>query len=486
MHRKLIFTHQRLIAFLSIVIVLCLTACAVNPPLPTNSKYTPSTDNKDTKTFEWYHTLDSFNSGLACVSCSISNSPENNDGFYGFVNKNGDLVFKVTNGARALGDQFDNGFFYVQEEGTLYVIDTEGNIRSKYASYDKVSAGGTSYYVYGSEENTVCSYGYGYVIFKEHIKDFSTSKYKYTLYSPDNEALYEYETTNSEPIGAYYTGCGVFAFNLEEDDQESTILYFTESKTTLILDTTSTIKFVNGYTIIDEKKIIDAKGSITEIDYSKYNNKVNEYIYKYDSTGDYSFGHEMSYIDNEYILYYSSSFYRDHDNDTVYYHPWFSYNYVTDKLYVYDNQEILSKVDWELAEYDNGLGFQDGVLVLPLKGADEETYFTMINTKMEEIVPPTMVKSLDVNLHSGLLQTSHNNDVFYYKTDGTIAFKLSDTGYQNKFKFSDGAMLVYNKNDIDSDTVDSYFGEEFAYIDTSGKVLFTQINKTTAKELILN
>lgn len=467
----------------ALVLTVLLAACSTTEVNKPDNNKKPSSDSAtlagDTKTFESYHTMEEFNDGLACVSCSIEDangSKENKDSFFGYVNKEGDLVFYVKDGTSIFGNNFEDGFVYFQSKGQLYVVDTQGNIRSQYDQYQKVAGGGNSNIIYGDENNTVHCHGYGCVVFKEHIADFSNNRYKYTLYSPDKEVLMVFDPQNAEETEAYYAGDGVFAFYSETDDEETTELYFTQTNKKITLQDCDDVEFVDGFYRVEDKKLLNDEGEYIDINYKKVEKKLSQYADKYEKGKVGQLGYEIFYVSDDQILIYSHKTFYDSETETEYRLPILSYNAETDTLYEYTNADVLTKI----TGVEN---FQDGKLVLHLTGADNETYFSILDNQMQEVLAPTKVDEIGEKALSGLIKTKINGETIYYNLDGTIAFEFSDTGYRSIFDFSDGMAMVYGRNEIDIKTHDSYFGEEFAYINTKGEVVFDQIDKTKAKEL---
>ena len=218
---------------LTIVLLLSVAACSGQSEETETSGETETSEETDTAKEETtgeeeetsetdsssdtaitFESADAYSEGLAWIKFS-----KDTDDYYGVINKAGELVFAINYCDESAGNdsfidyisQFSNGYSFVMyaasEESSLLdywhkviVVNTEGEITAEYSL---------------TEDYYIDRFGDGYIMTEEYSGDYYSETYVYTIYSPEGEELWTYET-DERASTSYDSDNGIF----ECDDQK--------------------------------------------------------------------------------------------------------------------------------------------------------------------------------------------------------------------------------------------------------------------------
>ncbi len=294
--------------------------------------------------------LGNYSEGLAWVWW---NEEGNYNQFYGFIDKEGKVQFFIESGEAynlVIGSQteFSNGYAHMWPEDAHIVVNTYGDVVSKYV-LDK--------------DNSVKAFGDGYVCTEKYSSGFEDTHYTYTIYDPDGKELQEFEY-GSEPLNSVgYYGKGVFGFFLENENGgaiqrfycaasdrwvDSAIandyynIYFYDDIAVVGIDYSSE----SGYRAM--LQLMDINGNLTEIPLS----------------GDFGWNWSEAFVSEGYCIL------EELDGYLV------TYNLSTKEFKKMDNEYV---DNLQIDRLPDRLIFQNGMIALPLEGSDEEDYVAVFD-----------------------------------------------------------------------------------------------------------
>ena len=159
-----------------------------------------------------------YSEGLAWIEFSLD-TDENV--YYGVINKAGELIFSLssaeaTSGEEFIGDiiNFSNGYSYV----IYQYYNTSGIVSAKDSRYVIVNTEGEVTAEYYADDYDEVFYSEGYFLGVEYSADYYSEIYTYTIYSPEGEVLWTYESEEECSVN-YDPDSGVYTI----EDQEYTV-----------------------------------------------------------------------------------------------------------------------------------------------------------------------------------------------------------------------------------------------------------------------
>ncbi len=394
-----------------------------------------------------YKNFGCFSEGLAWVEYVDSDTNE----YFGCINENGKMLFCYRSddfdfnmlNSDYYDTKFENGYAFLEgrSEPSVYLIDKEGNICSKFDSF--------------------IAYGYGYVITEEHIIGFDSESYTYTIYDANKNVIATYE--NESRISASYCGEGVFRFGNK--------LFIGKTK--------EFVDYPYGWDYFDDNMVFN-----NGVAYVSQHETV---VYSDGKKFDVDFPDELILFKRQNDPLYSGTiiYYDDDYNNTV-----ASFNINTEEIYYLTDKTVLEHLD---THFDNNISSKDispkcneNGLIFPLIGDDGYRYVVLTDYKLNIKTEP--IKCFDYE--------ACENGVFIidsvaYDINGTELFSLEEKGYTKTLSSSEELMFVLgNKGSVDPGQ-DCYQDEEkfihkFAVMDNKGNIIFDKIDTENVIEKSTN
>lgn len=304
-----------------------------------------------------------FSEGLAWI-----NYEKDSQEYTGCIDKSGKLMFYYE------GDYgistFEDGYAYLTQSDTVYMVDTKGNVVSSYP----VAPG---YIISGQEKKSQVSgarvWGGGYVLYQEFGASFDEpSTFIYSVLDKDGNKLHEFTHEDTKTLlELYYLGNGVFAYSFKVGE---TCLYFAKTDTVVeyqpSYDYMAKVQVQDGYFVYfcgSYMSLSDDQGNVQNIPIPS----------------DFGNDPEVIGISDGYVLL------KGNDG-----HGFYSlYNIETGDYTRYEGK-YADNLYWESAvNVSQSYGFTNGVIAISLKGQDNEQYIGLMNTNWEEICEPFLGES---------------------------------------------------------------------------------------------
>lgn len=369
------------------------------------------------------------------------------------IDKTGNMIFCWDSGMLTYegntlpGFSYENGYAYLESNGEFNVIDTSGNILYKCA----VDA-----------ENSVLSYGDGYVIARKHYASFDSSGYVYTVYSNDGTINSQIET-DYELHNIYYCGNGIFSFYMNEE----TNCYFYFAGTDTLVKTTIHEPILENASFTSNSKIMFIGNNYETNDYGDYYKHIflttaGEIVSVNLSFDDYS---EAPIIDSEKAIIVTES----------------------NMLYLFDSvTKELKEIDLPYKEkilWGNKFTFGEGKIVIPLQGDDNKQYIIVIDANGKLLLEPTLAHQYTRFSDNRMVLTTAD-DTYVYDENMNIVYTLSQLDFINIDLLRTPVNMVYYSLSEYSDGV-TILTEEggqmldtYLYLDINGNVLFENIDNS--------
>ena len=399
-----------------------------------------------------------YSEDLACVQF-FANERE----CYGYIDKNADMKFyfssKYKDGFCEAPTDFENGYIHYEYGNTVYVINKDGEITSKY-------------------DGDYVAYGSGYTCVETDTSDFDGVGYEYTFYRPDSTVVEKLDSESKATVE--YLGNGVFLYQYYDDnDEEVRKYYFVESGNWAIADMGTDTENI---------KVCD-KWLYNGI-FSK--NDREDYVDLYDKNGEHftvSLPDELYVaavwtdvwlcdISDKYILLESETEDEEGNED------WSFWIYDMDsKEFKKYQGKYMDNIDED--GYYNQI-FQDSI-VLSLRGGDGNDYIGLVNVEdLSEVGEPIQIRDVDVYKDVMVVQEDTSSDVqqTLYDSKGNVIYTYTEENYSGWLGgFNDNTMVAgcgYDFNDQEISRVVHKF------MDYSGESLFDEINYSSGSETELS
>lgn len=382
-----------------------------------------------------YYSYNDFSEELAWI-----NFADDEKSYYGCIDKTGKIVFSFdANGISEVTD-FSNGYAYISYQDCMKIIDKTGNIVGIYNT---------------DENNKVVAYGDGNIFISEHIADYNSSIYNYSIINSKGNVIKEFSLFEYKDYYKFdYFGNGIFGYRTSEFEGYN--IYFPEidewvhSDCTFYFDSDTTIykiEYGEGYDSNDGFRgnlcLIDTNGKITKIKIPKdlgwnwINNRLT---------------------DNRSIL-------QAHSYDYNYFIKFDLNDYSFEKM----PEEYSAKINYD---YLPQVEFYNGKIALPWNGSDDKSYIAIFDTEWNLIANPIPIdKFADYNdnlLYSysdGRLIVENESSTIVYDENCNEVFNSNDCGYSKLSEYKNGVSKVLDES------IPTYLDEKgnklFEKIDTS-------------------
>lgn len=354
---------------------------------------------------------------------------EDNLGEYhtGFMDTLGNIVLQLDGISTEMtvmpsGHVFYKENNYTDGKATLRVIKVaSGEVLSSYAE---------------DENNKIMAYGDDYVIMEQYTGGFDENYYCYMLYNYDGEPIREIlmEEPGEQVKEIDYLGNEIFYVKGQG-------YYFAE---TGVFGNAGSFGFIDVDSALLMEYIRPHMTSDGKV-HLVIQNKSGE---RQEISTPYDF--EIDYLNgmNDGICVFLA-------NDTLY-------------LYDIEDNEFrelnvyVDKLNWDSIEYrseTHSFVFKDGIIAVPLRGSDGESYWALCDKEWNVLIEPTTGY-----MYNGGDRIVQNGKV--YDTAGKFIFEIGGMEYA----YSDDIFFTYTGD-----------YETFCYMDKDGNVLFEKINFDDAK-----
>ncbi len=374
------------------------------------------------------------------------------------IDKTGKMVLCWDSGISAYkgdnlpGFSYENGYAYLESNGEFNVIDTSGNILYKCAA---------------DSDNTILSYGDGYVITRKHYASFDSSGYIYTVYSSDGTVASQTETDYGLH-NIYYCGNGIFSFYMNEE----TNCYFYFANTDTLVKTTIHEPILENASFTGNSKIMFIGKNYGYNDYGDYyehiflttDGKIVSAEFSFDDYDNYS---EAPIIDGEKAIIVTES----------------------NMLYLFDSvTKELKEVTLPYKEkvlWSHKFAYGEGKIVVPLIGDDNKQYTIVVDENGSLLLEPTLGFQYTCFSDNRMILTAAD-DIFIYDENMNIVYSLSQLNfinidllrtpinkvYYSLSEYADGVTILTEEGGQMHDT--------YLYLDINGNLLFESIDTSGA------
>lgn len=357
------------------------------------------------------------------------------------INKKGEILFEfsITDDPTVFATDFMDGYAHIITSSTAYVINTEGDITSSYSIDDNTE---------------VLAYGAGYTFVSKYFSDFDTSQSQYTIYGPDGNDLFSFESQD-QPISRV-SYCGKDIFQMYTTDTSALVSVLSGATLELQTDVSFFLEDIAaaGFSYFDSGKT----------GYRSLLHLVNTDL----QLTDVPIYPEIGWNWSEAAVSDSLCILSE---------------YLDDTLCVYDIEKnefrpFNSKYsDQLLFEYVDNHGnpiFQDDRVALPFEGNDGELYVIIYDSYWNRISDPIQTNYYQT-ISCDRLVVETDDDTIVYDSDGNKVFALSELGYHDGMQpFSEDAARVKSSSD------------ELVFVDLDGNLLFTEVDDSHIKTITLN
>lgn len=382
-----------------------------------------------------------FSNGMACI---LFRDDASGESCAGIIDTKGKLQHYFS-GNVVSRDQNKNGYMYSQKDKTFYVVNPKGDVTT---------------HEFGEDEY-LATYGDGYVVIREKKSGFEAVEFVYHIYDETGKEVTTYSSGDSEAANLLYAGEGTFIFvrtyNRISDEQRAAANSYSYSMTCADIYFAKSNVWRNGAILASSTDVIPSytyQDGIFMIRGARQNGSSNTHP------------GEFTYVDNQGNVktltvpadYGTEPRYLAHRGGVMLF--WDSY---TKQIYTYDMKanswvgyqgKYTDKIN---SSYVPVLG--DGYVGIPLKGADNRTYTTIVDSSMKDVLD-SPVLGRPRALRNGVLYTEEsglrcydmkgtelsvfsnvnisanwydegiicNSNLEYLKPDGTTAFEVSFSG----------------------------------------------------------
>lgn len=360
--------------------------------------------------------------------------------FWNCFDKSGKGLFQfdATNIKRVTS--FSNGYAYLIGEDFVAIIDTAGNVTSKYPI---------------DTYHTVLAYGDGYILTEEFAANFSISGYIIRLCDYNGKILAQ-STKPTKGIdnlydihfheNAHYCGKGIFAVSYWEDGSaeyfttEGEVWFQSESKAgdLYYYENTAVMDFDWQTGMLT---LINTDGKVMK--YNTYQTDLNRFNVPVLSDGVCVFEYDQK---NTLGLFNIET------------QKFFKLNKYTNQLY------------WD--RMPDNLAFTNNCIALPFLGQDGELYVGMFDKEWNVLLEPVLAKSYS-GISEGLLIVNDGANTHIYNNKGEEIYTCNIYSDEQRYSsYSDGAFRLteYSSGNM------IYDMDKPTYIDADGNTLFDTID----------
>lgn len=438
------------LVIVTIFVLLSSTSCTLNDEYKIWDA-TNFSDNDECRILE----ATDFSEGKAWVL--LSDPYANGHSYWVCIDDSGKAIFQFEPTGRVDVTPYKNGYSYVlHRNGVVNILDAKGNITSTYTP---------------DENGDVLAYGEGYVFTSLNISDFDNNYDLYTIYNAEGNVLYDFtvtyegEAATGRIRGVNYCGDGVFGMELPSGLDKGPTWFYCAKSNKLITDIqgNTDATFYNDIACVS----ISPDSGLTFLTSSG-----NTEIVDLPSDKSYSWNWWQRLYTNEGIclLWRCSSWVDDKCEYMLAYD-------IQKKSYSGLDSYWLEKIDCEnLAENTT---FINGYIALPLLGNDGKHYISIFDKSWNNVLEPLACDEF-VDFTGKRIVVRLNNDNIVYDHLGNKIFALSELGYSEISKYSNGFAIVSVYEQI----TDIIVKEKIRYIDEDGNILFEDLALDNQKTII--
>lgn len=393
-----------------------------------------TTINESTKEYK-YISYNDFSEDIAWI-----NFEDDSNSYWGCIDKTGKLLFSFENIGINEVTNFSSGYAYIIYNDCIKIVNKSGEITGIYIT---------------DGNNTVLAYGDGNIFIREHIADYNSSVYNYSIIDNKGEVIQTFSLDDlKDYYGFKYFGKGIFGYYTEPFKYK---IYFPESEKWIDLDGNSeSFYFYNDTAFLG----IHYGGGKDSSD--GYRGK----IYLINTKGeeksliipdDYGWNWKINpIIENKSILH-SYSYYYDY---------LIAFN-VNDFSFRKMPEEMQSKIDYKHLPI---LSFKENRIALPWNGSDNKKYIAVFNENLELIKEPILIDDFENYTYSeSRLIIKNDSLTIVFDENCNELFDSNKVGYTQLSKYQNGVSRIENELIP-------------TYIDKDGKKIFDSIDTSVLEK----
>ncbi len=383
-----------------------------------------------------------YSEGLAWVRYKVGEKI-----YIGCIDRKGQIQFSYDVTGRNITEttNFSNGFSYINDSETLYVINSAGKITSQYSKTDYV----------------IASFGDGYVVTEEHVSGFDEDYYVYKIFDGSGSVICDSVSEKlaefaGEDVGQVenirYLGKGVFGFPVYIDDSWTHVNYFIstgiwkkwglETGTYFYDNSAATGMWYYSPTEEDPTR--------ADLYYLDYEGK--GYVTKLSGELGWNWSSDVAMCEGYCILeefedYLVTVKINEGSDDDFY------------KL----DDKYSDKVIWDALP--SPLLVNSNRIAIPLRGDDGNRYVAVFDPEWNIIMEP-LVANITAPYSDGMLVLDVDGNTVVFDSNGVEVFNLSEAGYTYLSNYSDGVIRVSDGTKVP------------IYLDKTGTPLFEEVDST--------
>lgn len=396
-----------------------------------------------------------YNNGYAWICFS---NEQNN--YIAVIDKNGKMLYKYNLGEEPdwymvkNTSRFDNGYMYYTSGNELIFLSPAGKVLRYLDDYQ--------------EDNYVLAYGDGYVLTKTAYADFSNMGNIYTIYDENGNIVSQIdaigENTYEGVDDAQYHGNGVFSVSFHDNNHLYKGFYFVENEkfVKILYEEDNGLSFNWGSTFAEgEDSICIGYEYVDANTFALYFLNLNGEIEKiYSEYFIDSNGFELVVSDNKCIYVTNGGMYGENKQLAV-------CDLVTKEVSLL-NPENEDRINWD---YMSELPcFRTGKMVIPLIGADGNSYIEVIDENGMLLLEPTLGDWYS-NYSNDRLVLVRGNDRSIYDENLGLVFSVEGLPFDADIYYYDDVLRVSSEE------------ADPCYLDKNGYQIFDEIGMDEVVEI---
>ena len=359
------------------------------------------------------------------------------------IDKTGNMVFQFEKTLISKYENFSGGYAYIYDESEkVYIIDKSGLVTTINADIGERLA-----------------HGEGYSFYVKNISDIDNNYDRYYIYDDLNgEILYstsilrDGKMTSGMLRSVNYCGDGIFGMSIRGEWNDTTWFYCAKANIMRTdLQGNTNAKTEKGIACIDiEYHDTSETGYRSSLKFLNSNGESWDVPVLCDG---WNWQQSTNVLDNACVLY------------SEYYGEMACYD-LSSNSFSSISGYYFGKIDWDsLGE----VYFNDGIIALPIKGDNGNSYIAVFDKKWNIIIPPTEYFYVIGN-SDGRLIVKKSDDTYIYDNSGKEVFTLSSKNLAKISAYSNGVAHI----------------DGITYVDVNGNLLFTTVATDKVKTISLN
>lgn len=408
---------------------------------PTVSK-TPDDEVSEPEMTTEFISYQDYSEGLAWVKYKA-----NEKIYIGCIDREGQIQFSYDVTGRNILEttDFSNGFSYIDDLETLYVINSAGKITSQYSKTDYI----------------IPSFGDGYVVTEEHVSGFDEDYYVYKIIDGAGSVICDSVSEKlaeftGEDVGKVenirYLGKGVFSFPICVDSAWTNANYFISTGIWKKWGCGTSTYFYDNLAATGMWYYSPTEEDPTRADLYYLDYEGQGYLTKLSGELGWNWSSDIAKCDGYCVLEeyedYLVTAKVDDEGDGDFYRL---------------DDKYSDKIIWDALPSPRCIN--SNRIAIPLRGDDRNNYVAVFDPEWNVIMEPIAASILSPYAN-GMLVLNVDGDTAIFDANGVKVFSLSEAGYTYLDNYSDEVMRV-------SDGTKTPI-----YLDKTGNPIFEEIDCT--------